>query len=74
MRNRIKQWMLVGLLGMWAPLLAWGQLGAQPRNGMVDADPTRRVIPDFTLETTNGEFRLSENRGKVLVLFFSFDG
>ncbi len=30
--------------------------------------------PDVTLNTLNGEFRLSQQRGKVLVLYFSFPG
>jgi len=30
--------------------------------------------PDVTLNTANGEFRLFEQRGKVLVLYFSFPG
>ncbi|MFQ5852500.1 MAG: hypothetical protein ACE5JU_18215 [Candidatus Binatia bacterium] len=30
--------------------------------------------PDVTLNTANGEFRLSQQRGKVLLLYFSFPG
>ncbi len=33
-----------------------------------------RPAPDVTLNTTNGGFRLSEQRGKVLVFYFSFPG
>lgn len=30
--------------------------------------------PDITLNTADGEFRLSQQRGKVLLLYFSFPG
>ncbi len=30
--------------------------------------------PDVTLNTVDGEFRLSQQRGKVLLLYFSFPG
>ncbi|MFQ5829185.1 MAG: hypothetical protein ACE5JD_08525 [Candidatus Methylomirabilia bacterium] len=33
-----------------------------------------KPAPDITVRTADGEFRLSEHRGKVLVLFFSFPG
>ena len=32
------------------------------------------LAPDMTLATLDGEFRLSENQGDVLVLYFSFPG
>ena len=37
---------------------------------LVSANPA----PDMTLATLSGEFQLSENRGEVLVLYFSFPG
>jgi len=30
--------------------------------------------PDITLKTENGDFRLADQKGKVLVLYFSFPG
>lgn len=33
-----------------------------------------KVFPDFTLETLEGKFILSDFKGKVVVLFFSFPG
>ena len=33
-----------------------------------------KVIPNFTLETLEGKFILSDFKGKVVVLFFSFPG
>ena len=32
------------------------------------------AAPDMTLATLDGVFRLSENRGEVLLLYFSFPG
>lgn len=32
------------------------------------------TIPDFTIETLDGNFTLSEHLGKTVVLFFSFPG
>ena len=39
-------------------------------NSRVAAEPA----PDVTLKTANGEFSLSQQRGKVLLLYFSFPG
>ncbi len=41
-----------------------------PESGLVSANPA----PDMTLVTLSGDFQLSENQGKVLVLYFSFAG
>lgn len=38
------------------------------------AQGTGEPAPDVTLRTANGEWRLSQERGKVVVLFFSFPG
>ena len=32
------------------------------------------IAPDITLATTEGDFRLSEQRGSVVVLYYSFPG
>ncbi len=32
------------------------------------------LAPDITLKTENGDFRLADQKGKVLVLYFSFPG
>jgi len=39
-------------------------------NSRAAAEPA----PDVTLKTANGEFSLSQQRGKVLLLYFSFPG
>ncbi|MFQ5851900.1 MAG: hypothetical protein ACE5JU_15120 [Candidatus Binatia bacterium] len=36
--------------------------------------PAGEPAPDVTLNTVDGEFRLSQQRGKVLLLYFSFPG
>jgi len=35
---------------------------------------SREPAPDVSLNTANGEFRLSHQKGKVVVLYFSFPG
>ena len=32
------------------------------------------LAPDMTLATLDGEFKLSENRGDIVLLYFSFPG
>jgi hypothetical protein len=52
-------------------LLAWGLFATDMGGiGQLAAEPA----PDVTVSTANGEFRLSHQRGKVLVLYFSFPG
>ena len=51
-------------------LFASGILGSGSAPEKVSAD----VAPDITLATADGEFRLSEQRGEVLLLYFSFPG
>lgn len=33
-----------------------------------------KVVPDFSVDTADGKYVFSENRGKTLVYFFSFPG
>ena len=49
---------------------AAGLLGSASEPNNVTAE----AAPDVILATADGEFRLSEQRGKVLVLYFSFPG
>jgi hypothetical protein len=32
------------------------------------------IAPDITLATTEGDYRISEQRGSVVVLYYSFPG
>ncbi len=41
--------------------------GPEPATG-------RELAPDMVLATANGEFQLSDQRGKVSLLYFSFPG
>lgn len=44
--------------------------GTPQSSGAVD----RPSAPDITVATTAGDYRLSQQRGKVVVLYFSFPG
>lgn len=60
-------WTMVFIVGIVTQhLIASDLLGSSAAIG--------RPAPDVTLNTTTGGFRLSEQRGKVLVLYFSFAG
>lgn len=70
---RVNRWLVlwaggaVCILGLFGYVLfAAGWLGGS----QAAAD----LAPDLTFSTPNGEFRLSEQRGKVVVLYFSFPG
>ncbi len=58
---------LIFIVGILAYSLFAGHLVG---NWRAAAEPA----PDITLNTANGEFRLSQQRGKVLLLYFSFPG
>lgn len=60
-----------GSLALIVGLLAYG-LFAIGVGGAAQA--AGQPAPDVSVSTANGEFRLSQQRGKVLVLYFSFPG
>jgi hypothetical protein len=60
-----------GRLALIVGLLAYG-LFATGAGGAAQA--AGQPAPDVSVSTANGEFRLSQQRGKVLVLYFSFPG
>jgi hypothetical protein len=43
-------------------------------NLLAGARSAGEPAPDVSLNTTNGEFRLSQQKGKVVILYFSFPG
>lgn len=45
-----------------------------PLTGSGTESTTKELAPDITLATAAGNFQLSEHRGKVVVLYFSFPG
>lgn len=66
-----KRFLEAGRLLFILGILAYGLFGTGLSGGTIAAGKT---APDVTLNTANGEFRLSEQRGKVLLLYFSFPG
>ena len=51
-------------------VLASGSFTKEPSENT----PAAQLAPDITLSTAGGEFRLSQQKGKVLLLYFSFPG
>jgi hypothetical protein len=70
-RLRRVLWAVVGVLGMF---VAWLVISNPlPSTGdivRVAAEPA----PDITLVTNQGDYRLSEQKGEVVALYFSFVG
>ncbi len=59
--------MRAGILAVMLASLAFGQAAAPPKTHLKPGDEA----PDFRLRTTAGtEFRLSEHRGKTVVVAF----
>lgn len=71
LRPKSRRLVWAGGLAFIVGLLAYG-LFATGAGGAAQA--SGEPAPDVSLGTANGEFRLSQNRGKVLVLYFSFPG
>ena len=78
-RNHPNPWwtrrllLVAGALGLVLGIAAYtifsaGSLGVRP------AENGGRLMADVTLATLDGEFRLSQYRGKVVALYFSFPG
>ena len=59
-----------GTLVLILGLFAYGILATDLLVGAGSGEPA----PDVTLKTASGDLRLSEQRGKVVVLYFSFPG
>ncbi len=70
-RRRRMLWAVVGVIGA---LVAWlvisNPLPSTSDNDLVAAEPA----PDITLITKQGDYRLSEHKGEVVALYFSFVG
>lgn len=70
-RRRRAIWAVVGGLGL---LVAWlvisNPLPSNSNAVSVAAEPA----PDITLMTAQGDYRLSEQKGEVVALYFSFVG
>lgn len=68
----------VGLLaaacGAAATQAPVGQPTATPLSPSATVTTSAKVAPDIALATIDGEFRLSQQRGKLLLLYFSSPG
>ena len=42
--------------------------------GGLMGEPAAKALPDFSVDTANGKYIFSEQRGKTLIYFFSFPG
>jgi len=71
LRPKSKRLVWAGSLAFVVGLLAYG-LFATDVGGAAQA--AGEPAPDVTVSTANGEFRLSHQKGKILVLYFSFPG
>ncbi len=69
--GRRKRFFLAGSLVLIAGIVAYGLFATDLLGGSRAAG---EPAPDVTLNTVDGEFRLSQHRGKVLLLYFSFPG
>lgn len=71
-RSRAKRRRLfwAGSVAFIVGLLVYGLLATGPLGGPKAGEPA----PDISFATANGEFRLSQQEGKVVVLYFSFPG
>ncbi len=54
-------------------LAALGALAILNAGGLM-GEPAAKIVPDFSVDTADGKYVFSENRGKTLVYFFSFPG
>ncbi len=51
-----------------------GLLGGSRKGDVTAGSPTAALAPDIALTTVDGDFLLSEQRGRVTLLYFSFPG
>ena len=70
-RRRRVLWAVVGALGIFvAWLVISNPLPSTSDSVQVSAEPA----PDITLMTKQGDYRLSDQKGEVVALYFSFVG
>ena len=70
-RRRRVLWGVVGVLGVFvAWLVISNPLPSTSKSVQVAAEPA----PDITLMTKQGDYRLSDQKGEVVALYFSFVG
>ena len=64
----------VGVLGVGMAIAGAGLFAAALLGGTAKGTTFAEMAPDITLATTDGEFVLSQQRGRVLLLYSSFPG
>ncbi|GMR09890.1 MAG: hypothetical protein BMS9Abin28_0710 [Anaerolineae bacterium] len=69
LRRRRVLWAVAGGLGVF---VAWAVISNQLPTTKVQ--PAAEPAPDITLTTQQGEYRLSEQKGETVALFFAFVG
>ncbi len=70
-RRRRVLWAVVGGLGLFVAWLVISNPLPTANNGQFFV---AEAAPDITLTTQYGEYRLSEQKGEVVALYFSFVG
>ncbi len=70
-RRRRVLWAVVGGLGLFVAWLVISNPLPTANNGQFFV---AEAAPDITLTTQQGEYRLSEQKGEVVALYFSFVG
>ncbi len=70
-RAKRRHFLWAGSLVFIAAIVAYGLFATDLLGGSRAAG---EPPPEVTLNTVDGEFRLSQERGKVLLLYFSFPG
>ena len=70
-RRRRVLWAVVGVLGV---LVAWLVISNPLPSTSGSVQVAAQPAPDITLVTNQGDYRLSEQKGEVVALYFSFVG
>lgn len=70
-RRRRVVWAVVGVLGLF---VAWLVISNPLPTASSNQSTAIEPAPDITLLTNQGDYRLSERRGEVVALYFSFVG
>ncbi len=70
-RRRRMLWAMVGTLGLF---VAWLVISNPLPTASSNQSTAIEPAPDITLLTNQGDYRLSERKGEVVALYFSFVG
>ena len=75
-RGRFKlRWaLLAGGGGFLLGIIIYGLFATSAVDRGSEAAPALTMAPDVAFVTADGEFRLTDHRGRVVLLYFSFPG